>query len=169
MAQFRKLHWSVPTALLECAFDLLKAASDNRFEKLTKETIAALYLKIIKLFDSNHFPNAVILDEQNIVTKAKEIIYAHYSEPLSLALIAERIDVSSGYLSHIFHKKVNEPYIKFLTRVRMEQAAKLLKEKPAAKVYEVAEKVGYLSVKHFCYVFKQFHGMPPGEFQDLAK
>jgi len=33
-------------------------------------------------------------------------------------------------------------------------------------VYDVAEKVGYVSVKHFSYVFKQHYQVPPGEYQE---
>jgi two-component system response regulator YesN len=48
----------------------------------------------------------------------------------------------------------------------MEQAAKLLKSSSEEKIYDVSEKVGYVSVKHFSHVFKQFFGMPPGEYQE---
>lgn len=106
--------------------------------------------------------------EHEIVTKAKKYIEEHYPEPLSLALIAEKACVTPGYLSSLFHREVNESYIKYLTRIRMEQAALLLSAKPAEKVYDVAEKVGYVSVKHFSYVFKQHFGMPPGEYQAKA-
>ncbi|HEY0827174.1 MAG TPA: helix-turn-helix domain-containing protein, partial [Bacilli bacterium] len=47
-----------------------------------------------------------------------------------------------------------------------EEAAKLLKSRPSLKVFDVSEKVGYVSVKHFSYVFKQHYNIPPGEFQE---
>lgn len=102
----------------------------------------------------------------DIVQKAKEYIYVHYREPLSLALIAEKIGVSSSYLSNIFHKSVGESYIKFLTRVRMEQAEKLLKSTPPYKVYDISERVGYISVKHFSFIFKKYFKISPGEYQE---
>ncbi|MCU6711324.1 response regulator [Paenibacillus sp. J5C_2022] len=107
--------------------------------------------------------------EHDIVTKVKDYILAHYSEPLSLALIAEKMNMSSGYLSSLFHSNTGESYIKFLTRVRMEHAASLLRTKPDEKVYDVADKAGYTSVKHFSYVFKQHFGMPPGEYQEKSR
>jgi len=105
-------------------------------------------------------------NEQDIVSRVTAYIYSHYAEPLSLALLAEKMGISPGYLSNIFHKAMQESYIKFLTRVRMEQAATLLKLHPPVKVYDVSEKVGYVSVKHFSHVFKQFYAMPPGEYQE---
>lgn len=108
-------------------------------------------------------------DEHELVAKAKAYILERYAEPLSLAHLAETFGVSPNYLSSLFHHHAQESYIKFLTRVRMERAAALLGVKPAAKVYDVAEKVGYVSVKHFSYVFKQHFGVPPGQFQEMAR
>lgn len=120
---------------------------------------------IVQLFESNNSQLNCTANEHDIVKKTIEYIYEHYSEPISLALIADKIGVSPCYLSNLFHKNVGESYIKFLTKVRMEQAAKLLKLKPLAKICDIAEKVGYTSVKHFSYVFKQYFNTTPGEYQ----
>lgn len=106
------------------------------------------------------------LNEYDVGNRAKAYICAHYAEPLSLALLAEKLGVTPGYLSNTFHRTVGETYVKFLTRVRMEQAARLLRASPPEKVYDVAEKVGYVGVKHFSHVFKQHYGIPPGEYQE---
>ncbi|WP_182914448.1 response regulator [Paenibacillus sp. 1011MAR3C5] len=136
------------------------------------EEAAKLYERMIEsLYNTPQKESAVQEtdgSEHEIVKRAKEYILAHYAEPLSLALIAEKLGVSPGYLSSLFHQNTLEPYIKFLTRIRMERAAQLLQMRPAEKVYDVAEKVGYLSVKHFSYVFKQHFGIPPGEYQERA-
>ena len=55
------------------------------------------------------------------------------------------------------------------TRIRMEQAAKFLRADPPEKICDVAEKVGYVSVKHFSYVFKQQFQMTPGEYQEACR
>ncbi len=148
------------------AWNLLKSFGLSMKTDPHKEEIIAVFNEIIKSFAQHAEPDQEHYNEHDLVTKAKDYIYAHYSEPISLALIAETIGVSSSYLSNIFHKSVHESYIKFLTRVRMEEAAKLLKSRPSPKVFDVSEKVGYVSVKHFSYVFKQHFNMPPGEFQE---
>ncbi|GKU76493.1 response regulator [Paenibacillus sp. L3-i20] len=113
-------------------------------------------------------PQFAMKEEHETITKVKEYIFDHFAEPLSLALIADKMRMSPGYLSSLFHQQTDESYIKFLTRVRMEHAATLLRKRPSEKVYDVAEKVGYVSVKHFSYVFKGHFGMPPGVFQERA-
>ncbi|NOU90679.1 response regulator [Paenibacillus sp. LMG 31460] len=152
--------------VLERAYRHLQKNFQQSNVEWTSESTLILFRETLGFFTSgrNEEPNPV--NEQDIVSRVKAYIYAHYSEPLSLALLAEKLGISSGYLSQIFHKTVQESYIKFLTRVRMDQAAKLLKAVPPEKVYDVSDKVGYVSVKHFSHVFKQHYNMPPGEFQE---
>lgn len=101
--------------------------------------------------------------------RAKEYICMHYNEPISLALVADVFGVSASYLCDVFHKNIGETYSKFLTRIRMEQAALLLKANPDEKIYTVSEQVGFISVMHFNTVFKRHFNMTPKEFQQKRK
>jgi len=104
----------------------------------------------------------------NLVHKAKQYIHSHFANPISLALIAEEIGVSPNYLSTLFHNEVGESYIKYLTGIRMKNAVNYMKSNPAMKIYEIAERVGYVNVKHFSYVFKQYYSVSPGEYQQKS-
>lgn len=104
--------------------------------------------------------------DNSIAAQARDYICMHFAEPISLTEVAEKLGVNASYLSSLFHKTINESYINFLTRVRMEQAVKYLNCKPPIKIYEVANKVGYVSVKHFSHVFKKYLDMSPGEYQE---
>lgn len=140
--------------------DELKKALDRVTEQIETENNREIaYKAMTGIYPCNDY------DDQDIIAKAKQYIYTHYSEPISLALVAEKTGVSSGYLSNIFHKNVGESYIKFVTRIRMEQAERLLKIKPLQKIQDISEKVGYISVKHFSYVFKKYFNMSPSEYQ----
>lgn len=143
------------------ALEILKNA--NMENEPNKDHVFSIMLDIISLFLPNeHKENS----QNNIIEQAKHYIYSHYSEPLSLMLIAEKIGITPSYLSNCFHKNVGKSYIKFLTEVRMEQAGKLLRTHPNAKIYDITEKVGYISVKHFSHIFKQYYGIPPGEYKE---
>jgi two-component system response regulator YesN len=132
----------------------------------------SLYRSLLECLYTEAHPSGVSAkqeaSEHEIITQVKSYILENFHEPLSLAHIAERIGLSYSYLSSLFHQNTHESYIKFLTRVRMEHAAALLRQQPAEKVYDVAERVGYLSVKHFSYVFKQHFGLPPGQYQEKS-
>ncbi|WP_340397238.1 response regulator [Paenibacillus sp. FSL E2-0202] len=149
---------------LDNAYHHLQLAYRNPPE--STEAIIALFRETFNCLTKGGREEPVPENEQDIVSRVKAYIYSHYAEPLSLALLAEKMGITPGYLSNIFHRTMQESYIKFLTRVRMEQAAKLLKMHPPLKVYDVSERVGYVSVKHFSHVFKQFYNTPPGEYQE---
>ena len=54
---------------------------------------------------------------------------------------------------------------KFLRNLRMEQAAKLLRE-GKINVSQVADKVGYQDLAHFSTAFKTHFGVSPSEYQE---
>ena len=99
------------------------------------------------------------------VDKARRFILENYPKPISLIDIAEYAGVSPNYLSTLFSRQGGESYIKYLTRIRMEAAARLLRENPAQKVAEIAESCGFFNIKHFYHVFRQTYGLSPGEYQ----
>lgn len=157
-----------PDEKADAALKVLNSLRENHKGDISEEDILRVYKNMLAAFmvtpEDHHAVN-----EHDIVLKAKDYIYSHYSEPISLALVAEKAGVSPSYLSDLFHKSVGESYIKFVTRIRMEQAAKLLKSVPAPRICDIPEKVGYISVKHFSYVFKQHFNMTPGEYQERGK
>lgn len=150
---------------LQAALGKISARIEN--EKYREQTfrVVSNLSESYNMLDKNAESHHNHTSEQNITELARDFIRSHYFEPISLAQIAEHIGVTSNYLSCIFHKQVGESYIKYLTRVRMEQAAKLLDQKPQAKISDISERIGYVSVKHFLYVFKQHFNCTPGEYR----
>ncbi|MDG0809829.1 helix-turn-helix transcriptional regulator [Cohnella rhizosphaerae] len=102
--------------------------------------------------------------ERQLVLDIRAYIDANYAEPISLALLSDKFGASQQHISTIFHKHAGTPYIKYMTRVRMDNAARLLSARPEMKIFEVAERTGYVNVKHFSYVFKKHYGVTPGEY-----
>ncbi len=128
-----------------------------------RENVHALFLQVIRVLEHDDV-FTLIPEAENIVESAKEFICTHYHQQISLSMVADSLKVNPSYLSDIFHKSIGEPYTKFLTRVRMEQALLLLKSNPNGKVYQIAEKTGFVSAKHFNNVFKKYYGFTPTEY-----
>lgn len=84
----------------------------------------------------------------------KEYINQHFCESISLSEVADYCNVNSSYLSNLFHKQLGISYSKYLMQIRMERAAAYLKDSPETKIYEIGEKLGFVSTKHFISVFK---------------
>ena len=105
-----------------------------------------------------------------LVQRARDYIQTNYSKPISLNEVAGALDVNPAYLSSIFKSERGEPYSKYLLRLRMERAALLLRTHTAAKISDIADEVGYLSVKHFDSAFKKYYGVTPSIYRsNMAK
>lgn len=144
----------------QAVLKLAEADTDN-----TRETALKLFLSIAQLLTLSENPNTKNIDENFLIAEAKSYILANYAQPLSLTLVADELGITPNYLSSLFHREMGESYIKYLTRVRIDHAIQLMKENPQMKIYDIVEKVGYVSVKHFSYVFRQTKGMSPSEYQ----
>lgn len=146
-----------------------KASGTNGQNLLSQQDVFAFYYKFITVLWGKEENGGKIPPTQKLVDNAKEYVYEHFAEPITLSQVADSLDVSVTYLSKVFHDVVGESYIKFITRVRMEYAARLIKANPNEHIFSVAEKAGYFSLKHFNYVFKEFYNMTPTEYQSKNK
>ncbi len=85
---------------------------------------------------------------------------------LNLAVIAEELGVSSGYLSRFFKEQHGEGLLDALNQVRLKKAKELLAEGKRT-VAEIAETVGYYNSNAFIRVFKKYEGVTPGQYKGM--
>lgn len=103
-------------------------------------------------------------ESRKLIHQAKQFIQLHYAHNISLEAIAEDLNISPNYLSHLFRKETKESVVEYITRYRIDQAKKLLRT-THYKVYEVGQMVGYESEQYFSRVFKKVVGMPPAKYK----
>lgn len=103
-------------------------------------------------------------DENSFVNEAKKYIEEHYSENLSVGDVAEKIGISSGYLSTMFNQELGLGFAEYLNGLKVEHACVYL-EQNYLKVYEIAYKVGFHDEKYFTKVFKKIKGMTPKDYR----
>ncbi|EHO22083.1 hypothetical protein HMPREF9466_00172 [Fusobacterium necrophorum subsp. funduliforme 1_1_36S] len=70
-----------------------------------------------------------------------------------MGILAEKLELSSGYLSILFKKTFGIPFQDYLLQLRMERA-KLLLLTTHLKNYEIAEQIGFEDVNYFSLKFK---------------
>jgi two-component system response regulator YesN len=103
--------------------------------------------------------------ESRIVILARRAIRERFADPaFSLEEAASRAGVSPNHLSFEFSRETGETFTSYLSRVRMEEAKRLLASS-GLLVYEVAERVGYPSVEHFSRTFKRIVGESPARYK----
>ena len=103
-------------------------------------------------------------DSREEVASVKNYIYQHYAEDLSLETLAEKVYLSSGYLSFIFKKETGMNLNRFIRVVRMEKAKELLCSSNM-KVAQVSEQVGIPNVSYFCRSFREYYGCSPESYR----
>ena len=122
--------------------------------KITKENIQE-YEKFLK----NSMEGS-----RDEVGAVKNYIHQHYAEDLSLETLAEKVYLSSGYLSFIFKKETGMNLNRYIRVVRMEKAKELLCT-TNMKVAQVSEKTGFTNVSYFCRSFREYYGSSPESYR----
>ena len=95
-------------------------------------------------------------------------IHEHYMESISLEDAARHVNISKEYLARCFHQDLGITLVTYLNRYRVQQA-KMLLEKGAHNLTEVALQTGFSSSAYFSRVFRQEVGMSPREYQRSAQ
>lgn len=101
------------------------------------------------------------------IERAKIYIQEHYSEDITLKMVAEHVFLNANYFSKLFKDEVDKNFIDYLIETRITAAKELLKT-PGIKVYEVAQSIGYEEVVSFNRAFKKVVGVSPKEYINLS-
>jgi AraC-like DNA-binding protein len=100
------------------------------------------------------------------VIRAMRYIEEHLSDPsLTVARIAEILDIHPHYLSSLFASQVGRRMNRFITSRRMELAKTLLST-TAWQVKRIARETGHANTAWFCHLFGECTGATPREYRD---
>lgn len=104
-------------------------------------------------------------EDVGIVEKIRDRIRKNYMSDLSIAQIADELNLTANYVSTLFHQKTGMRFIDCLTETRIEAAKKLLVQNITASVQDIALMVGYNSARHFSTLFQKTTGMTPSAYR----
>ncbi|WP_028548909.1 response regulator transcription factor [Paenibacillus sp. UNC451MF] len=103
----------------------------------------------------------------NVLETALQYIDANlFEEELTLDMVAGKLGITPTYFSHYFKKKMNETFVQYRLRKRIEKAKQLLSI-PHYKIIDIVTEVGYDSYPHFSRLFKKATGYSPTEYRSL--
>jgi AraC-like DNA-binding protein/CheY-like chemotaxis protein len=94
-----------------------------------------------------------------------EYLEKNYARPVSLADLSRRLGYEESHITRLFKHRKGEPPIRYLTRLRMERARGLLRDRPELDVGEVGRIVGYPDQHYFCRVFRKTTGRSPTDYR----
>lgn len=99
------------------------------------------------------------------VRSAMEYINRHSNEELSLKSIADQVDLSPNYFSHIFKKTVGISLWDYITSKRIETAMAFLSNKDDCNMLDIAVNCGFNNTANFNKAFRRVTGLTPTEFR----
>ena len=101
------------------------------------------------------------------VSQVMNYVNLHYSEPLSLDMLAEQFYVSKYHLSHEFNRLVGTSVYRYIQKKRLLIARQLLAQgQKASTVYSAC---GFSDYAGFYRAFKAEYGTTPSEYASSAK
>ncbi len=99
-----------------------------------------------------------------IVGKSLGLLHSRVAHPWTIAGLADAVGISRSGLVERFTRYLCEPPMTYLTRWRLQLAARLLERTPRG-VAEIAAEVGYESEAAFNRAFKREFRQPPGKYR----
>lgn len=102
--------------------------------------------------------------ESWIFPQIEAFIVQHISQDVSLQTVADHFFYNPAYLSRLFKSKLDQNYVAFVTKIRMDHAKKYLKQSRYS-IVEIGEMCGYKSYKHFVKTFKKWTAMTPSDYR----
>jgi AraC family transcriptional regulator len=97
--------------------------------------------------------------------KIEDYVRANLAESISIEKLAELAELSPFHFSRVFKQATGMTPLQFVTRERMLQAQRLIRE-TSRSLIEIALEVGYTSPSHFAQVFRRMVGLTPTEFRN---
>ena len=99
-----------------------------------------------------------------VISFVLEYLDKHYGEDINLNIVADKLNLTSGYLSSIFKEKTGINFSEYLNTLRIERAKELLLNIDL-RIQDIALQVGYQNVNSFIRTFKRASGLTPGEYR----
>jgi AraC-like DNA-binding protein len=99
-----------------------------------------------------------------IVGKSLGLLHGRIAHPWTIADLADEVGISRSALVERFTRYLSEPPMTYLTRWRLQLAARSL-ESTSRGVAEIAASVGYESEAAFSRAFKRDFGKAPGQYR----
>ena len=98
-----------------------------------------------------------------------KFIATNYTNPeLDLESVVVGTGANRNKVNDMLKSELGMTFTGYLNKLRLTEAARLLTEKGAATVAEVAYSVGYANVSYFNKLFKEEYGCTPKAFRTLA-
>lgn len=149
---------------------LLKPVRPEQLVTLLRRLCADLDLENTQKRRTADNPEGEAIDQEprslhhGALKRAEAYIAENYARGLTLEQVAAHVDMAPTYFSRIFKQERDCTFIEYLTRVRLEEARRLLRT-TTLSVADIGYAVGYHGPNYLAEVFKASEGITPGTYR----
>ena len=136
--------------------------------------ISLLTVLLITLMREMDLPNDKlqpahsINSENEIISRAQQFISKHIREKLTVPMVAKNADVSTSYLTALFHKHLQISPGEYIRRIKLQESKQMIRE-GSMNFTEIATVLQYSTIHHFSRQFKEKFGITPTEYAKSVK
>lgn len=128
--------------------------------------------EIIQLMEVtlNDFSKSIYMQDSNYSPHVNQIlkyIRLHYSQKITLEVLANNFHISMVYISHIIKKDTNLSLSEHINMERIRHG-KLMLANTSQSISEISYSLGYNYQSHFTKIFKKYTGITPKQFRETS-
>ncbi|AYO30013.1 helix-turn-helix domain-containing protein [Biomaibacter acetigenes] len=143
----------------KCVEGILKSDTMTALQSLMQQAIKGI---IQEVYQGRKRMNLEVFE------KALNYIRDNFNRPITLEEVSDHVHISPYYFSHGFKNFTGMNFIDYVTKLRIDEAKKLLLTTDM-NVGDIGKQVGYYDPNYFGRVFKNLVGMPPSKFKVSKK
>ena len=143
-----------------------KAANDMIICLLT--TMLITLLRTAQQPSDRIQPLHCVNNENDIIRRAQQYISQHVREKMSVTQVARMTDVSTSYLTALFHKHLQISPGEYIRRIKLQESKQMIRE-GNRNFTEIAAALQYSTIHHFSRQFKEKFGITPSEYAKSVK
>jgi AraC-like DNA-binding protein/mannose-6-phosphate isomerase-like protein (cupin superfamily) len=154
-------------SILHDSFEFLyweRTKMEPYYQLAIMSKLAEMIGLLLRYFSSQEKKSNEMNEQSNtnlhLIKKVIRYIEQNYDQSLSLHNIADQFNISSYYLSRLFHKTVGITFKAYMDIVRVGMAKKFI-ESSDESITEIAHSCGFQSIRTFNRRFKQINCMTP--------
>jgi two-component system response regulator YesN len=129
-----------------------------------QETLCLWVVKVLEKLMDGIYQTRHAKNYQRL-RKALDFIETHYNESLTVEQLAKEVYLSPSRLSHIIKSELGITFGDYISKVRIEKAKVLLKDRELP-ISQIALEVGCPDQSYFTKVFKKIEKCTPMKFRD---
>lgn len=168
---FKKLHICSDIGSIDLAHNICESLFNTiKSENINKFTFIGNIFLLFGIVDDYNFYENPLSENMRFYKLSESIMPAltfmkeHYSEDISLDMLAKVSGFNKKYFCKIFKTFTLKTPMEYLNSLRISIAKKMLSEDNSCAITDVAYSCGFNDVSYFIRVFKKECGTTPGKY-----